>query len=422
MASSGRRLKNWLVSYLEWTRVSEAPESFHFWTGISTIAAVLQRKVWIDQQVFQWTPNFYIVFVGPPGVVTKSTTIGQGAKLLREIESVKFGPNSLTWNALTVAMEDAAVSVPVTPGHLDGELLDMSCVTCSIGELGTFLDPSDRKMVDVFTDLWDGQLGVWEHSTKTNGNTTIINPWLNLIGATTPSWLKENFPESMVGGGLTSRIVFVYGNKKKQLIPYPSRLETRDNYKKQEQDLLHDLRQMDEIVGEYRMTDEALDWGEEWYTNHHNNRPDHLQDERFGGYVARKQAHMHKLVIVLAAATRNERIITKSDMINADRMVTHLEKDMLKVFESIGASSESKNLGLIIKILMHSDGYREEQGAIYSKVASQMEVSDFNEALESGIKAQYIKMVSNGLVTSVKLIKIPDSLAPSSTEGMGSFT
>jgi hypothetical protein len=76
-----RHFKHWLKAYLDYTSASEAPDAFHFWTGVSTIAGALRRHVWVEQHIFQWIPNFYIIFVAPAGVATKSTTLNLGMGL-----------------------------------------------------------------------------------------------------------------------------------------------------------------------------------------------------------------------------------------------------------------------------------------------------------------------------------------------------
>ena len=47
---------------------------------------------------------------------------------------------------------------------------------------------------------------------------------------------------------------------------------------------------------------------------------------------ARKQTHIHKLAMVIAASQRDELILTAEDISLANTMVTDLEKDMPKVF------------------------------------------------------------------------------------------
>src|SRR5688500_13513807 len=102
-----RNFPHWLKAYLEYTKASEAPDAFHFWTGVSTIAGALQRKVWQDQLIFQWIPNFYIIFVAPAGTATKSTTLNFGMTLLERVPDVKFGPESGSWQGLGDALADS---------------------------------------------------------------------------------------------------------------------------------------------------------------------------------------------------------------------------------------------------------------------------------------------------------------------------
>lgn len=147
-----RKLQNWLEAYLDYSSVSEAPSHFHFWTGVSTIAGALRRRVWIDMAHFQWTPNMYIVFVAPPGIVSKSTTISIGTRLLKEVEDIYWGPDAVTWQALTQALAESSMEILI-----DQQFYPMSCITIAASELGTFLDPHDREMIDVMVSLWDGR-------------------------------------------------------------------------------------------------------------------------------------------------------------------------------------------------------------------------------------------------------------------------
>ena len=71
-----RNYDDWLKAYLRYAESTEAPMHMHFWSGVSAVAGALRRRVWIDQAYFKWYPNFYIVLVAPPGIVSKSTTVG----------------------------------------------------------------------------------------------------------------------------------------------------------------------------------------------------------------------------------------------------------------------------------------------------------------------------------------------------------
>ncbi len=350
-----RLYPHWIHGYLHHQRQAESPIRFHFWTAVFTVAAALQRKVWIDELKFQWTPNMYIILVGPPGVAAKSTTMRQGLSMLEHVPDIRFGPQSMTWQALLESFAQAQTSLPI-----DGEDRPMACISVGIGELGTFFDPQNKELTDQLTALWDGQLERLGRRTRKDGEVVVINPWLNLIACTTPAWLQERFPKVAIGGGLTSRIVFVYGDRPRRLIAYPSQEAESETYKAEQKALIYDLKHIATLQGQYRLTPEAISYGTKWYADLKTGKlPDHLRSGRFDGYVSRKQSHVHKLAIVLAASKRDDLIITLEDLKEAEKHVAEIEPDMAKVFDSIGAHESAQTVSEI-------EAYIERAGQVTS--------------------------------------------------------
>lgn len=346
-----RNFANWLAAYNDYTAHSEAPSQIHFWTGVSTIAGALRRRVWRDEGIFQWTPNFYIVLVGPPGIVTKSTSQRLGLNLLTQVPHVKLGPQSLTWQALTERLQESFRMEPY-----GADFLSMSCLTCSVSELGTFLNPSDKELVQVLTAMWDGQLEVWERKTKMSGDTKIVNPWLNIIGATTPAWIKDNIPEAMIGGGLTSRIIFVYADQKRHLVPHPSLIVPPADHEEKAERLVEDLCIIGELIGNFEYTPEALAFSIAWYEDLWHNRPIHMASERYDGYVGRKQGHLQKLAMIMSVSRSNDLVIGENDLIVANSFLEQIEKDMGRVFQSIGLTQTSRNVKEILAFVRAYNG------------------------------------------------------------------
>lgn len=386
-----RKYDNWLKGYVQYTRYSESPDAYHFWTAVSTIAGALRRKVWIDQRQFQWTPNFYIILVGPPGVAAKSTSIRSGLSILEKVDGVFFGPQSMTWQALTEALQNAQEVVEI-PGLPEAEV--MSCLSIGVSELGTFLRADDGELVDVLVSMWDGQKEVWRRQTRTQGSTVIHNAWLNIIGCTTPAWLKDNFPEVFIGGGLTSRILFIYADRKRQLVAYPGDLIPAAEYQQEAENLLADLRRIGDMRGEYLLHPDAKRWGMEWYERHWTgNRSVHLQSDRFDGYYARKQTHIHKTAMVIAAAKRDQLVILEEDLSEADAVVSALEENMLQVFASIGVSAEAKKNVEIVQLVKNSKGGISLE-TLWRMCFTTMTGKDFQDALQSAKEAGYIRIAA----------------------------
>lgn len=384
-----RQLSHWIKSYVEYTKHLEAPDTFHLWAAVATVAGALRGKCWIDMGYFKWKPNFFIVFVAPPGVVSKSTTVGVGMSILREVEGIHFGPDSATWQALTNAFAEATEMVEQD----NGDLLPMSALTIAASELGTFLDPHNREMIDVMVDLWDGRDVPWKRSTKGEGDSTIANPWLNFIGCTTPAWIEGNFPEYAIGGGFTSRTVFVYSENKRHLEAYPKRVMSKE-FDDLRIKLVNDLKDIAKISGEFRLTDEATAWGEKWYHDHWKDKHSHLAGDRFGGYIARKQTHVHKLAMVLSASQRSNNLIEKDDLYIATELVSSLEHNLPSVFNRISDNREAKYSAAIFAVI-RSEGEIPKQ-LLWQKVYHLMSNEQFEAGLNGVIKAGYCTIKSNG--------------------------
>jgi hypothetical protein len=331
-----RNHTDWLRAYLEYSSHMEAPAHMRFWSGVSAVAGALRRKVWIDQAYFKWYANFYVILVAPPGVVSKSTTSGVAMNLLRAVPGIVFGPDIVTWPSLVSSFAGANKNFEWPPGTWNA----MSAMTLESTELGNLLNPQDREMVDLFVTLWDGKQGALRKETKTSGNDLVENPWINMIACTTPAWIAGAFPEYMIGGGFTSRCVFVYADKKAQEVAYPILAVPKD-FDLQARLLVEDLTLIARLTGEYKLTPEAIAWGTEWYHRHNAGTHPGLNDDRFGGYLARKQTHIHKLAMVLAAARGDALWIEAEHLAVADRMVSDLEPAMTQVFSRMGRSDMS---------------------------------------------------------------------------------
>lgn len=387
-----RRLTDWLSSFAQYAKFGEAPNNTLFWTGVSTVAGALRRRVWMDMGYFKWVPNFYVILVAKPGIVSKSTTANIGMNLLRRVPGINWGPEVVTWPALVQAMAASAESF-VDPAT--GEYITQSALTICSDEFGNLLNPQDREMVDIFVGLWDGKEGSFEKKTKSSGNDTIVNPWINIIACTTPAWISGNFPEYMIGGGFTSRCVFVFADQKRQLVAYPKRLMENDGGNEQlKEDLIHDLEAISLLAGEMKLSEEAYVWGEKWYAQHWSDRHSHLDQDQFGGYLARKQTHIHKLAMILSAARSNDLMITPQILEEAAALVTGLEPDMNRVFAKIG-QNEVTRLAQNLRELIQKNGPT-EQWALYQEVFRYASYNIFQEALNSCVNAHHLAMLQTG--------------------------
>jgi hypothetical protein len=380
-----RNYDDWITAFMDYASFGEAPRHMYFWTAVSTIAGALRRRVWVDQGYFKWYPNFYVILVAPPGIVSKSTTAGIGMDLLKQVPGVKFGPSVVTMQALLASMAEVTEEFPFEDGFKP-----MSALTIESSEFGNLLNPHDKDMVDMLVNLWDGKEGALEKKTKHSGNDTVVNPFLNLIACTTPAWIAGNFPEYMVGGGFTSRCIFVYADKKAKYVAYPG-LEVPKDMSETAAKLVADLEQISTMTGVFTMTREAVLWGESWYRKLYRERPANLDDERFGGYIARKQTHLHKLAMVLSASANDRRLITDEYLSVADAMLADLEPDMAMVFSKIGKTEQSVYADRMVEFVKRSGSvsYTDMYRYVHAYFPS---MRDFEDILAGCVRAGLLKI------------------------------
>ena len=381
-----RNYDDWLSAYIQYAGFSEAPQRMHFWSGVAALAGALRRKVWLSMGYYRWCVNHYIIFVAPPGIVSKSTTVAIAMDILRKVPGVNFGPDIVTWPALVTAFGASAESFDVA-----GEYHTQCALTLESSEFGNLVNPADREMIDLLVTLWDSKQGGFNKVTKNSGTDKIENPWINLIACTTPSWIAGNFPEYIIGGGFTSRCLFVYTDTKEKLVAYPI-YHIPEGMKETQAQLVLDLDHIaSNLAGPYQLTSEAREWGEIWYAHHYANPPSALQDDRFAGYLARKQTHLHKLAMVLAASCRDDLVITAEDLALANLKISELEADMPKVFSKIGRSEDSVQAERVIQFVQKNSPISYQAAYAYIHAAFPF-VKDFEGIVAGAVQAGLITM------------------------------
>jgi hypothetical protein len=385
-----RHNEDWIKAFMDYASFGEAPRHMYFWTAVSTIAGALRRRVWLDQGYFKWYPNFYVIIVAPPGIVSKSTTAGIGMDLLRKVKGVHMGPSVVTMQALLTAMAEITEGVEFVPG----EFKMVSELTIESSEFGNLLNPNDKDMVDMLVNLWDCKEGALEKKTKHSGNDTVENPFLNIIACTTPAWIAGNFPEYMIGGGFTSRCIFVYADKKAKYVAYPG-LDVPPDMAETASKLVEDLTAISQMKGRFNMTRNAVIWGKAWYEKLYRERPPNLDDARFGGYVARKQSHLHKLAMVMSASMSGDMQITDEILSVADTMLADLEPDMAMVFSKIGKTEQSVYIDRMVELVARHGRlpYAEVYRTVHAYFPS---MRDFEDLLAGCVKAGLLRLEQTG--------------------------
>src|SRR3990167_2717416 len=320
-----RRLVHWLDTFKAWTLPrSEVQESMILWAGLFSIAAAIRRKVYFPKEaglgVWDCYPFMYLMFVAPPGM-RKTTTLGYSLELFDGLPDLVAGPQACSQAALS----DALFKSPDTSLYIIAE------------EFSDLLLKSGNEMYEFLTSAFDGRKK-FVTSTISRGIEFIENPCINLAAGTTPIWIADNMPESAIGGGYASRVIFLYENKLRRKQLFHDNLDFEELNKLKE-DLQHDLRHISkEVAGRFAIDKDAKDFFEAWYQKA---EPEKSQP-KLQGYYQRKHVHILKLAMLFHLSYSDDLLLSLHDVKMAMKILEEtIEIKLPSVFEGVGKNTYS---------------------------------------------------------------------------------
>ncbi len=338
-----RRLKSGVLeAFCKFTEDTEVPAAFAVWSGMITIAASLGRDCFIDYGYYTLYPNMYIVLIGPSAVAKKSTPIKFAARMIKQ---VKPPVNMLSQKMTPEALISALSGLDAKEG--DTMIVPSAVGVALISELATLVNKGSFKsgMIDVLTDLYDAE--DFEYRTKSRGIEYVRNPCLSIIGGATPIGIKECIPVVSIGGGFTSRIVFVFSKGSGRLVPRPHR--SLENKRRME-DICHDLCEIAKMRGPFALSEDAGKLYDKEYIDFRKHSK-LIEDDTLGGYVGRRADILMKVSMLVSASSSSDRLITARDMNVSLGILRKTEESMPNVLRVITSNEVGDIFEQIIRYI-----------------------------------------------------------------------
>lgn len=314
-----------LEAFCKYAEDTEVPSTFALWSGMSMVSAALGRNCFIDFSFFTIYPNMYIVLVAKSGRCRKSSSIELALYFMQKVKpKIKILAQKMTTEALISALCGTNVK--------DSNIIALDAVGAIVAdELITFIDRNafQSGMVTTLTKLWD--CTDYEYETKSRGKEILHNPCLSIHGGVTLHGIKEAIPQAAIGGGFTSRVVFVYLENREKDVFWPKL--TPENQVRAE-GIEHDMNEIAKMRGGFGLSTEAYKILEAEYSRFNKESP--LFDiAHLAGYADRRHTNLLKVGMVVSASRRDSRIITEQDAGTAIQALAAIEGDMPKVLSVI---------------------------------------------------------------------------------------
>lgn len=380
-----RKLPSWIDAYAEFMKNTEPAANFDKWTSHSLIAAALRKKVRLPYGRINYYPNLYILLVAEPGIARKTQAISFGVKILNEIPDVVISADQITKEALLQDLEAAAMD-ELMP---DGETFRHSSLSIISKEFESFIGQKkeNTKMIVFLTDMFDCAEMPTKYRTKNSGSNVIPSVFVNLLAATTPESLASCLPATAVGGGLTSRILFIWADDKKCKSPKPSMSKAELTLQEK---LISDLYQISRISGDYKMSPEADSNWFNWYMKYEEKSKDRIcLDKSFAGWYARKPTYILKMAINRAASESNDLLIEWKHVEKAIKDIESVEAQMGLVFRAIGKSDVTSEVDQVMQIIIDSKWISEQR--LMSLVWRDIDAAKFNNVIDTACRTGVIE-------------------------------
>lgn len=383
-----RNFPSFLNAFREYAKDDVIPDAYTTWSGLSLIAAALERKVWVQSGKKITYPNIFILLVGHPGG-GKSQAAGKVLPLVYGLqEKVGVSYFKLLQGVATAAgvCELMNTFTPTKEADLYSSLYYVE---------GEGSDSALKNHADDFRSLACTMYDCRDKYEKTlrSGHYNIPKPVLNMLIGSTFDFLKNVIDQNSVMGGLASRCTYVIDEKE---LPVSSGIDSEATAVNTEMinALTEDLHSIYQMEGRFRIQREAHALHEEWWGKHRKEIED-TESERLRSLLVRRPLLLQKAVMLYSASDRQDRSIVTEHMEKAIEAVDSVTKDCMRVISSaiIGNKNSYDAISqFIMRTLKRNDNHLDLAGLRRAFVGYGGDLSKLDPSVAVLSQAEMIKL------------------------------
>lgn len=258
-----------------------------------------------------------------------------------EIPDYHIAPTSVT----AASLVDALLAAKRTLIALPDPPMEYNSILIAADEVGAFMHKYDDEMIAILSAFYDPD----PYGQNRRGNDLKIkikSPQVNILAGSTPSNLMKLMPEGAWDQGFTSRVIMVFSDERIVGDDFAA------TNKPISQELIHDLKVINSLSGEYTVTEEYRSAVNAWRQLGEPPAPTH---PKLLHYNTRRRVHLYKLSMVAAAASSNALVLSKADFNTAMGWLLEAEGVMPEVFKAGATGADGKAMDEIYHYIIISD-------------------------------------------------------------------
>ena len=269
-----------------YTKTTEACDEFLFGAFLTLAGFALGRETTIGS--LKTTTNNYICYVGLSGK-SRKTTVQQF--IVDTAARLQLGFEHVPGIGSAEGIIDALSGTP----RMLLDIAEISMLLQKAKQDGT------KSLIPMLTQLYDCP-NVYRLHTRTNP-VICKTPFLSIITASTPAWLKESLDAADIRGGFMGRFQILVGIEK-SAIPWPP--PPKEHYMKCAEGVLNEAKERHKGGRKYELSEGAMEIWDTWYRE---NYVADAKNEILNVIAVRLHQHAIKLACVYAGLEGAETIL-----------------------------------------------------------------------------------------------------------------
>lgn len=395
--------------YFDYVAETESPTIYHRWSLIAAVGALLGRKYWMPFGSSRIFPNQYVMLIGNPGA-RKSTAIKTSRRILSaagyetfaaekttkekflldlegaddESQSGKYASNS---KSRSLSANDVLQSLEFGTSDSNHDGIPRE-IFITADEFNEFAGSGNLDFLSMLGQLWDwdDESATYKHRFKNSKSISIYQPTISLISGNTHAGFQLAFPAAAIGQGFLSRLILVYSEPSGRKITFPAVPDERVAVALDAK--FHDIKQ--KVHGPATLTTKARHALDVIYRTWKE-----LEDYRFKSYSTRRQTHLFKLCLIVAAM-RVSTEIDIQDVVLANTILSWTEKDMDKALGEYGKSRNAEAVQTIMSALYSSTeplGYDKLFALVRRDLEDKTKLPEIMSGLQAAGKVQFLDKI-----------------------------
>ena len=369
--------ENFLRGFLRLHSGTEIPPIFLLWSGYGALSCVAGRRLFVQHGLNPVYPNMNIALIGESGSRKSS-----GAKAARRlISAMTPSPNIISQS---VTIPSLIVALTIFDNRGEDLMATNNTGFLFADELASFFrkDELEKGLLSMLTTIIDCHK--FDYKTIQRGTEVLEKPCFGMLGCSTPSGIRSAFPSGTIGGGLTSRILFVYSDMRKPPVAWP---EHSVELLALEESLIRRLSRIYTLEGQMKVTPDAKALFAVEYNKFYGDpvkgvKGNYLyEDPITAGYAQRRADHVLKLSMLNSLNEGDSLTVEEDHMKKAVERIGLIEKFTPFILRLLSSSESGNELEMVLGIIRGAKRIYSKD--LISKVSHRIERRNFMAYVET---------------------------------------